>query len=300
MRADLEWFRTFKAIFETGTMSEAAKELHISQPGVSLHLNSLESYIGYPLFERSTRKMIPNERAKHLYQRIIGSMHSLEETENSFRKKSGTGRMTLSLGMYPGLFSQLLEKHISMLNFNFVVHLEDNDKLIELLENGTVDIIVTTKQKTIRDIVYEDLGDSRFIIAAGKDTDTTEFYKLDMSDKKSVLKWFKSQLWFNTSDRNLMNTFWKINFNKEPDFAANYIVPDKFSIVRSMSHGPGLAVLPESMYRDSIAVGNLEFLWEGYTEMKNKLYIGHKKRTHLNDEIAQIKKIIIEEFDKNH
>ena len=66
MRADLEWFRTFKAIFETGTMSEAAKELHISQPGVSLHLNSLESYIGYHLFERSKRKMIPNERAKHL------------------------------------------------------------------------------------------------------------------------------------------------------------------------------------------------------------------------------------------
>ena len=26
MRADLEWFRTFKAIFDTGTMSDAAKE----------------------------------------------------------------------------------------------------------------------------------------------------------------------------------------------------------------------------------------------------------------------------------
>ena len=42
MRADLEWFRTFKAIFDTGTMSDAAKELNISQPGVSLHLSSLD------------------------------------------------------------------------------------------------------------------------------------------------------------------------------------------------------------------------------------------------------------------
>ena len=31
MRADLEWFRTFKAIFDTGTMSDAAKELNISR-----------------------------------------------------------------------------------------------------------------------------------------------------------------------------------------------------------------------------------------------------------------------------
>jgi len=50
MRCDLEWFRTFKIIYEVGTMSEAARELGVSQPGVSLQLSALESYIGQPLF----------------------------------------------------------------------------------------------------------------------------------------------------------------------------------------------------------------------------------------------------------
>lgn len=40
MKWNLEWLRTFKAIYETGTLSAAAQELFISQPGVSLHLNS--------------------------------------------------------------------------------------------------------------------------------------------------------------------------------------------------------------------------------------------------------------------
>ena len=75
----MEWFRTFKAVFETGTMSDAAKELSISQPGVSLHLNALEAYIGFPLFKRNTRKMIPNERAKILYQQVCDSLVKLEE-----------------------------------------------------------------------------------------------------------------------------------------------------------------------------------------------------------------------------
>ena len=79
----MEWFRTFRTVFETGTMSDAARELNVSQPGVSLHLNALETYVGYPLFERSTRKMIPNERAKLLYQEIIHSLTKLEEVEKS-------------------------------------------------------------------------------------------------------------------------------------------------------------------------------------------------------------------------
>lgn len=40
---NLEWYRTFKAIYKTGTLTGAADALFISQPGVSLHLSSLES-----------------------------------------------------------------------------------------------------------------------------------------------------------------------------------------------------------------------------------------------------------------
>ncbi|MFC6100930.1 helix-turn-helix domain-containing protein [Olivibacter domesticus] len=60
VRLDLEWLRTFKAIYETGTLSAAAQELFISQPGLSLHLNSLEVFTGYKL-DRSARKMVPTE-----------------------------------------------------------------------------------------------------------------------------------------------------------------------------------------------------------------------------------------------
>ncbi|MDO4164882.1 MAG: LysR family transcriptional regulator [Bacteroides sp.] len=300
MRADLEWFRTFKAIYETGTMSDAAKELHISQPGVSLHLNSLETYIGHPLFERSTRKMLPNERAKMLYQQVNAALSKLEEVENSFRKKSGTDRLTLSVGMYPGLFHQLLEEHIADLNFNVVVHLEDNSKLLDLLENGTVDLTVTTEQVPIRNIEYQELGKSGFILVAGKETDVEDFRSIDPENKKAVKKWLQSQLWYSTADETHINTFWRLNFNREPDFAPNYIVPNKFSILKCLAHSTGLAVLPASICMPFIERGDIVALWKGYTEMTNTLYMGQRKKTMLHEEIEKVKEIIVAEFVKSH
>ena len=81
---NLEWFRTFKVIYEAGTLSAAAKDLFISQPGVSLHLSSLESFAGHRLFDRDTRKMVATERGTMLYNFIIDHMNKLEEAEKLF------------------------------------------------------------------------------------------------------------------------------------------------------------------------------------------------------------------------
>ncbi len=94
---NLEWFRTFKAIYETGNLSNAAQLLFISQPGAGLHLNSLESHTGYRLFDRDTRKMIPTERGTILYNCIADPVTRLMEAEEHFCRKSSTDRPTRSV-----------------------------------------------------------------------------------------------------------------------------------------------------------------------------------------------------------
>ena len=84
MRWNLEWLRTFKAIYETGTLSAAAQELFISQPGVSLHLNSLEAFTGNKLFDRLARKMVPTEKGKILYNYILDSMKNWRKENSIF------------------------------------------------------------------------------------------------------------------------------------------------------------------------------------------------------------------------
>lgn len=282
-------------------MSDAARELGISQPGVSLHLNSLEAYMGCPLFERSTRKMIPTAHARQLYNKISDSLLRLEAIEHALSKKAGhQGVITLTIGVYPGLFRQLLVPYISQLGCNVTIILEDNEKLCSLLEDGSVDMIITTKEISARNVSCELLGESRFVLVAGKDTDESKFLTFAPDDKRKIERWLKQQTWYNTTYGQHLKQFWKLNFGKEPDFNANFVIPDKQSILFCLRNGSGLAILPASLCRDAIEKGEIKLLWKGNAELKNRLYISQRKSTLPMEQYQKAKEIIMEQFQRTH
>lgn len=303
MQANLEWFRTFIAIYDTGTMSGAAKRLYISQPGVGLHLNSLEAYTGFPLFERTARKMVPTDKGKLLYQQLSQSLQQLESIEQRFQRKCGIERATISVGMCVETFQQALEKHIPGLDFNLIMQFEENARLTHSLENGELDLILTTAPgRNNSNVVFEPFFTERMILVAGKHTKLEEFSPLmappdnSPSGNKSsgqhkaeelrLIHLLKKQLWYNTAaDMGVLNLFWDHNFKTLPGFVPNYIVPNKYSIIRCLSQGSGLAVLPDFICRQAIREGAVFRIWDGYTPMENIIYLGKRKQSLYKEEI---------------
>ncbi|WP_439558521.1 LysR family transcriptional regulator [Dyadobacter sp.] len=297
MQANLEWFRTFKAVYDTGTMSGAAKLLYVSQPGVGLHLNALESYTGFPLFERTARKMIPTEKGKLLYQQMLNSLMCLEDIEMRFQRKSGTERATVSVGMCVETFQQALERHIPSLDFNLIMQFGSHDQLNLSLENGAVDLILTTCTSNSNGLIYDPFTAERLVMVAGLHTDLSGFKVPDQSDKTVARDWMKAQLWYNTAaDMGVLNSFWEVNFGERPGFLPNYIVPNKFSIIRCLSQGNGLAVLPEFLCRQAIESGQVTKIWEGFQPLENTLYFGKRKQSLYMQEIGYIETLLQNEF----
>jgi len=294
MQANLEWFRTFRAIYETGTMSGAAKQLFVSQPGIGLHLNALEVYTGFPLFERTPRKMIPTERGKLLYQQMLNSLLCLEDIEIRFQRKSGTDRATVSVGMCVETFQQVLERHIPNLNFNLIMQFGSNDQLEQSLENGAVDLILATSKSSGNGLIYTPYTSEKLVLVAGRNTDISGF---QIQDKVGLNDWMKSQLWYSTAaDMGVLNLFWENNFGERPGFVPNYIVPNKFSIIRCLSEGHGLAVLPDFLCKEAMDSNRIQKIWEGYKPIENTLFFGKRKQSLFMDEIEQIEKMLIDEF----
>lgn len=60
----------FRAVVLNGSMSKAAKRLHISQPAVSRLIRDLEIEIGFALFERRHGRVYPNDDALALYEEV--------------------------------------------------------------------------------------------------------------------------------------------------------------------------------------------------------------------------------------
>ncbi|CAJ3076526.1 LysR family transcriptional regulator [Burkholderia pseudomallei] len=63
MRLNLRQIEVFRAIMLTGSISGAAKLLHVSQPAVSRLISYAEQRLGLALFERIKGRLYPTPEA---------------------------------------------------------------------------------------------------------------------------------------------------------------------------------------------------------------------------------------------
>lgn len=292
---NLEWYRTFKYIYKTGTLTGAAEALFISQPGVSLHLSSLESYVGYKLFDRTSRKMIPTEKGKVLYNFITDALSKLEEAEKNFQRSTEKNTPTISIGMCFETFQITLEPFISTFPFNVIIKFGEYPEMIDNLEKGILDLIITPQMITKHTIDYQAFSSETIVLISGNETDSEAFDTLKKQNNPEAIElWLKQQKWYGTTgDMEHLRRFWQLNFNKNADFRPNYIVPNLNSIVRCLSNSSGLAIIPDFLCKTELEHGKIKLLWQGKTPLRNTLYFANKKKTIYADEIQLVKDTFI-------
>jgi DNA-binding transcriptional LysR family regulator len=295
---NLEWFRTFKSIYETGTLTGAAEALFISQPGVSLHLSSLEAHVGYKLFDRTSRKMVSTERGKILYNYISEAVSKLEEAEQHFHKSAEKEKPTISIGMCFETFQFTLEQYLPTLPFNVIIKFGDYPEMLKDLDSGILDLIITPQKGDYKTLEYKSFFKERIVVLAGANTDTSELEgHISSRNLQDIHNWLKRQIWYGTTgDMEHLRRFWHINFGKRPDFKPNYIVPNISSIVRCLSAGNGIAVVPDFLSKKELDSGNVKIIWEGFSVIENTLYFGTRKRTMYSGEIEQVQRIFEKEM----
>jgi len=65
---NFQQIKTFCSVYETGSMTAAAKALHLTQPAVSQQIHSLEEELDSKLFLRGPRKMSPLTQGRIFYR----------------------------------------------------------------------------------------------------------------------------------------------------------------------------------------------------------------------------------------
>lgn len=288
---NLEWYRTFKAIYKTGTLTSAANALYISQPGVSLHLSSLESYVGYKLFDRTGRKMMPTERGKILYNVVSEGLHILEEAEKNYKQSTEKHTPTISIGMCFETFQITLEQYISTLPFNVIIRFGEYQEMLDNLDKGILDLIISPQKGNSANISYEAFSSETIVLVGGSEVNDANFQQLIRSKKYAEAEnCLKQEKWYGTTgDMEHLFRFWQYNFGHQPDFRPNYIVPNLNSILRCLSNAKGLAVIPDFLCKKEIEEGKVKLLWKGHKKLTNTLYFANRTKTSYSSEIELIK-----------
>lgn len=290
---NFEWLRTFKSVYETQSFTVAARNLFISQPGVSLHISSLEAYVGYTLFDRVGKKLVPTEKAQILYNFTVEPLLKLETAEQAFHKTTKTERPTISIGMCFETFQFTLEKYIPTFDFNVIIRFGLYEQMFSDLDKGLLDLIITPQKNNLRTLEFDPFSQEKIVLINGKSTETNILKKLLSQNKiKEAEDWLKQQIWYSTAaDMEHLHRFWQANFNRHPDFKPNYIVPNICSIIRCLSIGEGFAIVPDFLCKNHLDEDKIEIAWDGINKIENTLYFGTRKKPRNLDEINQIKDI---------
>lgn len=278
---NLEWYRTFKAIYQTGTLTKAAQELMISQPNVSIQLASLESYIGHPLFIRLPRRMEPTEYGKLLYTQVVGAIDNLEKVETEFKKNALSKKPTINLGTPIEVFHNFLAPNLDKFKPHLIAHFALADQLSEMLVKNDLDAAIITQQSRSEDfITYEPLITETLCIVCNSNADTSEFEKYIADDNLiDAEKWLLQQIWYSYgSNLPMIRRFWRENFKKRPLIKPQAIIPDYNSLLCAIAHNKNsVAVASDYIAHNSLKERSVRVLWQGFVPSVNTLYLAYNK-----------------------
>lgn len=103
----------FRSIVVTGSTTAAAETMHISQPAVSRLLKSLESALGYALFERARGRLSPTPEGQALFEEVERFFDGLEHLERVAHRINSQQKRPYRVAAMPTVGMRFLPKVIS-------------------------------------------------------------------------------------------------------------------------------------------------------------------------------------------
>ncbi|MFY7857777.1 MAG: LysR family transcriptional regulator [Rubrivivax sp.] len=115
----IKHIEVFNAIMLTGSVSGAARLLHVSQPAVTQVLQHAELQLGFALFERQANRLVPTQEAKTLHPEVTRLMSQLEIVRRMGKARASDQGQPLRILIVPSLAVTLLPEALRHLRRKF-------------------------------------------------------------------------------------------------------------------------------------------------------------------------------------
>ncbi|HEX8569846.1 MAG TPA: LysR family transcriptional regulator [Caulobacteraceae bacterium] len=143
----LRQIEVFHAVYRSGSISAAARELNVSQPSVSKVLKHAEDQLGFPLFTRVRGRLAPTDEAHALFREVkdvFERLASLRQAASNLKAREG-GHIRLAvlpalgLGVAPEAIARFRAAHPSV---TFDVQTLHHDDVLRSLYERESDVAV--------------------------------------------------------------------------------------------------------------------------------------------------------------
>lgn len=149
MNINLELYKIFCVVANTGNITKASEELMISQPAISKSIKNLEEQLGGDLFIRTKRGVILTDEGKEFYQYIKKAMEYIDNAERKFNDLINLDTGCIKIGIGSTLtkeflmpFLEIFHEKYPKIDIKIINNITSN--LLEQLKNGFIDLVIMT------------------------------------------------------------------------------------------------------------------------------------------------------------
>ncbi|MEL7118276.1 MAG: LysR substrate-binding domain-containing protein [Bacteroidota bacterium] len=232
-----------------GSFNRAAKNIGISQPGLSLQIRKLEEEIGLTLFDRSQKKIKTTPKGALFLEKAQLILTQTKQLKELALQLSEEYSGQLTIGIIPTLAPYLLPLFIQKLNDQFpklTIHVNEvvTEEIIQGIKEGKFDagIIATPIESTItlttKPLFYE--GFELFV---------SNLHDLYASEEIEVDKIPPKDIWLLKEGnclRNQVDDICSLNQKKSTSSSSFYFESNSIeSLCRIVEYKGGITILPE-------------------------------------------------------
>ena len=286
---NLEWYRSFIAVYQSRTMTSAADILCLTQPAVSQHINALESVLGTKLFDRMPRKMAPTEEGRVLYTRVVESINILESTTNEYHQERTNPKSIIKIGTPNEFFFEKILGCLDVINCIYRISFVSSESLLEKLENGKIDVAITTKKESYnKRIEYKKIFTEDFVLVQSTKSGSSLKEFTDNNKEQPSEALLLQQNWISyDTELPIIRSYWRDAFRSRPAITPIVTIPNLHTIAKAVEIDKGVSILPSYICQNAIDAGRLEVVNASKnTVSSNDIFISYRKEDLKNKDIA--------------
>lgn len=164
----LRHIEIFEAIRRTGTLTQAANLLHISQPAASKLLANAEAQLGFPLFERVKGRLVPTPEADILAPRMSRLSQDLANARRLAHSLKQGRQGHLRIGCTPAIGMAFLPAVVAGFqkrnpSVTFDIRTQHTSELIDSLQTRDLDLILTLSAMGFPGLQLREIGGTELV-----------------------------------------------------------------------------------------------------------------------------------------
>ena len=273
--------RIFLAVADCGSMSEAAKKMHIAQPSVSGTIGEIEDQYGVRLFERLGRRLYITPTGTQLceYARHILSMYDAMEQRLKNANETDALRVGATVTVGTCVLGSLLQRYISETQNQTPQVIVHNTRVIEQkLLKSELDIGIVEGRIRSPDLVTYVMMQDQLVLVCARDKNPFAGKKsVRLSDLKDIPFILREE---GSGTREVLE-------NEMPSVRAQWVCNNSEAILRGVEMGFGMTVISRRLAIERLRSGSLVEIPVADATFERQFHIVWHKNKYLSDGMQQ-------------